>query len=554
MPEPQVDLICLGAPPPDLIWKHGKVHLCQPEPGSLSKLATDALKNSHAAAWLFWDPALGNPPAGLTSLLLVSPDQLWHAGLKLGMAGLPEAINFVSPTWMLNRDPDPEWPAASWRLSLRACLVRTEVFDQMGFIDPSFQSLEAAGLEWGHRCMTRGVLCRYEPELVNMTERDTCALTPADELRFVHKRFGRRWAVWTALRAILCREWTPLQAPGLWPAVIGNDSSPRPACFQRTGHIGLPPAGSMVSILIPTVDRYPYLRKLLEGLRRQTVPPTEIVIVDQTPASRRQLDLVQEFPDLPVRLLLRDVPGQCTSRNAGLQAVSGDAILFLDDDDEVPPDLIERHLANLQRFEAEVSCGVAHETGAGPLPEDFTFLRTSDVFPTNNSMVRRSALQNSGLFDLAYDHGARADADLGMRLYLSGARMVLDPAIAVLHHHAPSGGLRTHNARVITYASSRQKLTHRSLPGATEMYLALRYFTARQQREMKWLSVFSNFSLHSPSRWRRLLKILVSAVLLPDTLYRIRRSEKQALALAAVHPTIPQFEGGRLVKPIKINL
>ena len=77
MPEPHVDLICLGAPPADLIWKHGKVHLCQPEPGSLSKLATDALKNSHAAAWLFWDPALGNPPAGLTSLLLVSPDQLF---------------------------------------------------------------------------------------------------------------------------------------------------------------------------------------------------------------------------------------------------------------------------------------------------------------------------------------------------------------------------------------------------------------------------------------------------------------------------------------------
>ena len=42
-------------------------------------------------------------------------------------------------------------------------------------------------------------------------------------------------------------------------------------------------------------------------------------------------------------------------------------------------------------------------------------------------MIRKSLLQDSGLFDLAYDRGQRADHDLGMRLYLNGAFMVRTP-------------------------------------------------------------------------------------------------------------------------------
>ncbi len=229
-------------------------------------------------------------------------------------------------------------------------------------------------------------------------------------------------------------------------------------------------------MLIPTVDRYPYLDTLLEQLREQTVKAFEIIIVDQTARDRRQTDLAARFPDLPLRVFVLDQAGQCSSRNAGLEASRGDYILFVDDDDEVPPDLIERHLESLARFRSEASCGVAEEVGAGPLPEGFRTIRMSDVFPTNNTLLRKSALGRSGLFDLAYDRGARADGDLGMRLYLGGTLMVLNPEITLLHHHAPSGGLRIHKARVRTYASSRQRISDRHLPAKTEIYLWRRYF------------------------------------------------------------------------------
>src|SRR5690606_15510243 len=103
-------------------------------------------------------------------------------------------------------------------------------------------------------------------------------------------------------------------------------------------------------------------------LRAQTVPPHEVVVVDQTPREERDLSYRETFADLPLTVIEQDEPGQCVSRNAGLQTSTGDFVLFIDDDDEIEPDLIERHLHNLERFGCEVSSGVADEAGAGPLP------------------------------------------------------------------------------------------------------------------------------------------------------------------------------------------
>ncbi len=178
--------------------------------------------------------------------------------------------------------------------------------------------------------------------------------------------------------------------------------------------------------------------------------------------------------------------------------------------------------------------------GAGPLPEAFTYLRVSDVFPMGNTLIRKDVLYRSGLFDLAYERGQRADGDLGMRVYLSGALMVLNPNIRILHHHAPRGGLRVHKARVITYASSRKYITHRHLPSVTEIYLAKRYFKPRQVREELWLRALGTLSLRGPW-WKRLLKIILGTLLLPDTWWKIRDRYFLATEMLKKFPQIPVF-------------
>jgi glycosyltransferase involved in cell wall biosynthesis len=462
---------------------------------------------------------------------------------------------------MFNRDPSPEIEATSWRVSLRACLVRTEVLRKMGFLRPEFSTVEAAALEWGHRLLARGVLMRHAPQLLDQRseargQRSVIGIPFEDELRFVYYCHGRKWAGWALFRAVMTRYTSLRTALRAWRSIMTTPRPPEPPPFRASGAssqwsvvsspIRSQPStlnsqlGERVSVLIPTVDRYPYLRTLLYQLRRQTVPPCEIIIVDQTASGERDVSLAKDFPDLPLRIINQDEAGQCASRNAGLQIMSGDCVLFIDDDDEVDPDLIERHLHTLAEFDADSSSGIADEVGAENVKPATGMLRSSDVFPTGNTLAKRAALEKSGLFDLAYNRGQNEDGDLGMRFYLSGARMVLNTDISVLHHHAPSGGLRKHKARVVTYASSRQRLLHRNLPSSSEIYLGNRYFSKVQVREAVWLRVLGTFSTRG-GYFRKAIKVSLSAILLLHTMWVIRKSWKKATAMLAEFPNIPKL-------------
>ncbi len=528
------------------LWELGEAVCVEPTPTAVHGMINDRLSKTNSPAWLFWDSKLGAPDPALIEKILKLPGDVWHAGLRLGTKGLPGITDFIAPTWMLNRDPDENKLATSWRLSLRACLIRTEALRQMGGVRPEFKTLDAAALELGHRMVSRGVLTRHAGDLVGKDQSKVPVLPFEDELRFAYYRFGKLWSNWALGRAVLSGYVAVRDALHSRNQVFKAAAPSQPAPFKRTrmDSMHIDPQAK-VSVLIPTLSRQPYLRKLLDQLRYQTIKPLEIIVVDQTPVEERDTGLNAEFSDLPLRVLYQDRAGQCSSRNAGLREASGDYILFIDDDDEIQPDLIEAHLRSLMSFRAEVSCGVAEENGAGPLPKEFSHARVSDVFPTNNSLVWKEVLQKSGLFDLAYERGQRADHDLGMRIYLSGALMVLNPEISVFHHHAPAGGLRVHKARAVTYAGSRHKLSVRHLPSVTEFYLALRYFTRRQAREMLWLQTFGTFSVRG-SKARKLLKLAAGLLYLPDTSMQCRRRHRQALAMMEAFPQIsklPQHDG-----------
>jgi len=281
-----------------------------------------------------------------------------------------------------------------------------------------------------------------------------------------------------------------------------------------------------VTVLIPTLNRYPFLRELLGQLGSQTVSPNEIIIVDQTDVSQRKDDLYEEFSDLPMHVHYLEKKGQSSARNLGLSHARGEFVLFLDDDDEIPDTLLESHLTALDSSGADVSSGAADEPGA--LKTDrLQHSQVSSVFPTNNSLAALEAVIGVGGFDTAFDGGQNEDHDLGMRIYLRGGLMMLHPEIMVLHHHASSGGLRAHGSRVITRGSSRQKLLHRHLPTPWDLYLSKRYFTPDQVRESLWLRALTTFSLRG-SRLRKVLKVAIALVLLPDTWRRMKANERVA--------------------------
>lgn len=567
----RIDLVLLGAGPAIADWPLGEIHALAATPAALAAFAAP----DGAGRLLFWAAELGAPDPQKIREIGARPGEAHHAGLVLGQAARPRLFDFVHPTWMLHRDPPVEISASSWRLSLRALLAPAELW-RAAPPRAHYRTLDAAALELGWRWLWRGALLRHQPDLVPAGAPAGGDLLPlADELQILRDTSGRKWTLWATLRAALSRShgwlalgraWRELSesgaASGRRPSSTGEN---RPTVIPATAETPFPsgsgegdgepgpglrgddrgggalssilaPPG--VTVLVPTLDRYPYLETLLDQLGAQTHPPREILVVDQTAAARRRHDLESSFPHLPLRVIERDQAGQCSARNAGLAAARGDYILFLDDDDEIPPDLIARHLAGLARSGADAVCGVADEVGAGPLPPEFRRRRLADVFPTNNSLLRRDLLAASGLFDLAYEKGARADADLGHRLYLAGALLVLDPEISVLHHHAPAGGLRQHGARKATFAASRRRLFARHLPEPTEIYLALRYFSRRQVKEALYQRAAGTFAVRG-GLFRRLLRAAWALLLLPHTWLRVAGARRRALAMLGEYPRIP---------------
>ncbi len=537
-----IHLVLLSENATSTPWDLGQVFSCPPKVKAISTLISENLSTNPADAWLFWDSGLGRPDKQLLLTLLGTASDCWHAGLALGLEGKPEMIDFAAPTWMLNRDPDSSIEATSWRLSLRACLIRTEVLSQLGGPSAAFESLEAAGLELGFRYIRKGAFIRHVPSLLGANiDKPKVDISLNDQLLFIKFCFGEKWLRWAALRGCLTRFAKPVELIRAWRHAHRQAQPEESLPFRRAEYALLQPVSGKVSVLIPTLRRYPYLRVVLDQLRSQTAQPLEILVVDQSPLAERDPELEKEFTDLPVRWFYLDQAGQCSSRNFGIQKSVGEFILFLDDDDEIEPDLIQGHLEALARYQTDISNGVAVEMGAGELPSDFRFARISDVFPTNNTLIRKSILCKSGLFDLAYDHGQRADHDLGMRLYLQGENLVINPETKVLHHHAPMGGLREHGARVNTYASSRSQLFAVQLPTVSDLYLCERYFSTRQILERMWIDVLGTFIIKG-SIWKQMIKAVIATLSLPRSIQITRQRAETARLMLVEFPKIPDCD------------
>jgi GT2 family glycosyltransferase len=488
-------------------------------------------------ALLILDERLDLPSEELLRRLLDGPADAWHGGISLGLDGAPPIVDHVNPTWMLNVRTDPSIEITSWRASLRAVLLRGEVLRRCGTADPELDTLSGAALDLGFRWIAAGAIVRSVPELVSGTTIRDPWPSEGDGVRILRRHRGRTWAIWATLRSATTGRvgW----ADALRLVRIAGSAGPGPQVTYRGP--ARPPGRTdrRVSVIVPTIDRYPYLLPLLTQLGRQTVPVHEVIVVDQTPAERRRSDLGADLPHLPLTVIGQDEPGQCTARNAAILASSGDALLFIDDDDEIPDDLVEQHLRRLVPG-VDASCGGIDDANAGPPPEGFRARRVSDVFPTNNVMVRRTALEHSGLFDPAYDRGPRADHDVGMRLHLNGCVLVYDPTVLVFHHHAQVGGLRTHRARRVTRAAARRSLTARHLPSTTEVYLWRRYFDARQVDESAVLSLFGQLG-GSGSKPRRALRAAVQIALLPGSRRALRATRTEAERVLADRPVIPDL-------------
>lgn len=198
-----------------------------------------------------------------------------------------------------------------------------------------------------------------------------------------------------------------------------------------------------VSILIRSLDR-PQLHEALASVAAQTWPRLEVVVVAVHPGHSA---LPATVGPHPLRLLPAEVPrARSLAANTALDAATGDWLLFLDDDDWLMPDHVQRLVRALQPHPhtRAAYAGVALVDAWGQplgqafdLPFDATRLLAGNLTPIHAVLFSRDLLAKGCRFDEALDR--YEDWDFWLQVARHTVMLHVPGVSAVYRIHDSSG-------------------------------------------------------------------------------------------------------------------
>lgn len=106
----------------------------------------------------------------------------------------------------------------------------------------------------------------------------------------------------------------------------------------------------LVTAIIPVFNNIKTLRRCVESVLAQTYPNLEIILVDNCSTDSSDV-LCDDFreSDRRVRVLHEKNEGVSATRNQGVRLANGEYITFIDSDDHITPDYIEKLVAAIEK-------------------------------------------------------------------------------------------------------------------------------------------------------------------------------------------------------------
>lgn len=107
----------------------------------------------------------------------------------------------------------------------------------------------------------------------------------------------------------------------------------------------------LVSILVAAYNAEPWIAETLTSALNQTWQNVEIIVVDDG-STDRTVEIAQQFASAQLTVIRQANQGQSAAENQALQSAQGDFIQYLDADDLLAPDKIERQIDRLKRSDS----------------------------------------------------------------------------------------------------------------------------------------------------------------------------------------------------------
>lgn len=113
----------------------------------------------------------------------------------------------------------------------------------------------------------------------------------------------------------------------------------------------------LISIIVPIYNTEKYLRDCLDSIIKQTYHNLEIILVDDASVDH-SADICREYQEKDSRILFltkTQNEGVSKARNDGIEMASGTYLTFLDSDDLMAPDMVEKLFHAIQKNKADMA-------------------------------------------------------------------------------------------------------------------------------------------------------------------------------------------------------
>lgn len=182
-----------------------------------------------------------------------------------------------------------------------------------------------------------------------------------------------------------------------------------------------------VSIIVPTYNRFQFLKETIDSILDQTFKDFELIIVDNYSVDNTE-KVVKSYSDKRIKYFKNNNNGViAVNRNFAIKKSKGEYIAFCDDDDLWYPTKLEKQIKEFEKDKkVALVCTNAvrfnkdGETGSinKKTDEDFSFealLKNNSIF-CSSVLVKKSVLKDVGYFDENPKILAGEDYELWLRI------------------------------------------------------------------------------------------------------------------------------------------
>ncbi|MFF2910886.1 glycosyltransferase family 2 protein [Paenibacillus sp. NPDC057934] len=144
----------------------------------------------------------------------------------------------------------------------------------------------------------------------------------------------------------------------------------------------------LISVVVPIYNVELYLNKCVESIMQQSYENIEIILVDDGSLDKSG-DICDGYAkkDNRIKVIHKENGGLSSARNAGIHMSTGNYICFIDSDDWINKEFIEKLFSKIIEYDADiVVCGFTYEYGEKSIENNF--------IGSQESLDRHEALEN----------------------------------------------------------------------------------------------------------------------------------------------------------------